>query len=458
MADEPPEEAVPGLETLRKQVAKLERINAALMDRVERSTDMQGSAFAMFETAIALETMVRERTAELSEVNRRLEGEIAERLTIEKELTQAKTAAEKANLSKTSFLAAASHDLLQPLNAARLFIAALAERRLALPTRALVNQTSTALDSVEDLLEALLEISRLDAGAIQPELSHVRIDQLLETLKIEFGPTARAAGLEFAIEAGPVWVQSDVRLLRRILQNFISNAIRYTARGSVCVTCAIEGEAVRLSVTDTGPGIPADKQELIFEEFLRLGSPSRTPGKGLGLAIVKRASEMLKHPIALQSEPGKGSCFSITLPLGQEVRAPEEQRHRHGREGTVKDLNILVIDNDRQIQTGMRTLLTGWGCEVATAGSFDSAILQFTANQHPDIIIVDYHLDEGQTGDAAVEQLHAHFGAAIPTVMISADRSEMLKDRLDALAMPLLNKPVKPAQLRALLSTMVRHE
>lgn len=443
-------------DALRTRLAKLERINAALMDRVERSTDMQGSAFAMFETAIALETMVRERTGELSEVNRRLEAEVAERRTIEAELTEAKTAAEKANLSKTSFLAAASHDLLQPLNAARLFIAALAERRLALPTRALVNQTSTALDSVEDLLEALLEISRLDAGAIQPELTHFRIDRLLETLKIEFGPTARAAGLEFTIEAGPLWVQSDVRLLRRILQNFISNAIRYTAKGSVRVLCATEGESVRLSVKDTGPGIPVDKQELIFEEFLRLNCPSRTPGKGLGLAIVRRASEMLRHPIALSSRPGKGSCFSITLPLGQEVRDREEQRHRHGRDGSVKGLSILVIDNDRQIQAGMRTLLSGWGCAVATADGFDSAAAQFGGEERPDIIIVDYHLNDGRTGDAVVEQLHAHFGAPIPTVMISADRSEMLKDRLDALAMPMLNKPVKPAQLRALLSTMVR--
>lgn len=450
------EELIAENDALQKRLAKLDRINAALMDRVERSTDMQGSAFAMFETAIALETMVRDRTTELSEVNRRLEAEIAERRTIEAELTEAKTAAEKANLSKTSFLAAASHDLLQPLNAARLFIAALAERRLALPTRALVNQTSTALDSVEDLLEALLEISRLDAGAIQPELTHFRIDRLLETLKIEFGPTARAGSLEFTIEAGPHWVQSDIRLLRRILQNFISNAIRYTPKGSVRVTCAVDGEGLCLSVTDTGPGIPLDKQELIFEEFLRLNSPSRTPGKGLGLAIVKRASDMLKHPIALRSEPGRGSCFSITLPLGQEVRDAEEQRHRHGREGSVKGLSILIIDNDRQIQIGMQTLLSGWGCEVTTADSFDSAASQFAGEALPDIIIIDYHLDDGQTGDVVVEQLHAHFGTAVPTVMISADRSEMLKYRLEAMAMPLLNKPVKPAQLRALLSTMVR--
>jgi signal transduction histidine kinase len=416
-------------------------------------TDMLRAQASLQETAETLERRVSERTGELVEVNRKLEGEVAERRAVEAALIEAKIAAEKANLSKTSFLAAASHDLLQPLNAARLFVAALGDRRLALPTRALVNQTSTALDSVEDLLEALLEISRLDAGAIQPETGHIRIDRLLQTLSVEFAPMARSAGLAFRIAAAPLWVETDVRLLRRILQNFISNAIRYTARGSVDVACMVQGGRVEISVTDTGPGIAADKQALIFEEFRRLDT--RSQGKGLGLAIVRRASDMLGHPITLRSAPGQGSTFAIQLPMGQEQRDEELNRSLPSRDRSMRGLSVLVVDNERQIQSGMRTLLTGWGCTVATAEGFDQAASLFLEGARPDIILVDYHLKDGETGDTVIGRLHEHFGVKVPAVMISADRGETLKAQLAATGTPLLNKPVKPAQLRALLRTML---
>lgn len=416
-------------------------------------TDMLRAQLSLRETAETLERRVSERTGELVQVNQKLEAEVAERRVIEAALLDAKTAAEKANLSKTSFLAAASHDLLQPLNAARLFVAALADRRLALPTRALVNQTSTALDSVEDLLEALLEISRLDAGAIQPEIGHFRIDTLLRTLEGEFAPMARSAGLSLSIDTAPHWVESDIRLLRRILQNFISNALRYTQQGSVRVTCREDGDTLHISVTDTGPGIPLDKQAMVFDEFRRLDA--RPGGKGLGLAIVKRAGDMLKHPISLISAPGAGATFSIALPRGQEIAQDEGPVDGHGRDRSMRDLSILVIDNERTIQTGMRTLLTGWGCTVTTADGFDEAAAQFTSGERPDIILVDYHLNNGETGDVVIERLHRHFGLTIPAAMISADRGEELKIRLAAQGVPLLNKPVKPAQLRALLQTIL---
>ncbi|MDF0544410.1 PAS-domain containing protein [Sphingobium sp. H39-3-25] len=416
-------------------------------------TDMLHAQAGLQETAETLERRVSERTGELVELNSKLEGEVAERRAVEAALMDAKIAAEKANLSKTSFLAAASHDLLQPLNAARLFVAALGDRRLALPTRALVNQTSTALDSVEDLLEALLEISRLDAGAIQPETGHIRIDRLLQTLAVEFAPMARSAGLGFRIAAEPLWVETDVRLLRRILQNFISNAIRYTPRGAVDVDCTAEGDAVRISVTDTGPGIAADKQALIFEEFRRLDT--RSQGKGLGLAIVKRASEMLGHPVTLRSAPGEGATFTISLPMGQEQRDEEQDRSRPLRDRSMRNLSVLVVDNERQIQSGMRTLLAGWGCTVATADGFQKAEALFPDGTRPDIILVDYHLKDGETGDTVIARLHAYFGVKVPAVIISADRGEALKTQLAATGTPLLNKPVKPAQLRALLRTMM---
>nr|WP_087575652.1 NahK/ErcS family hybrid sensor histidine kinase/response regulator [Sphingomonas sp. CDS-1] len=410
-------------------------------------TDMLRAQAALRETAETLERRVAERTSEL-------EAEVAERRQIEAQLMDAKTAAEKANLSKTSFLAAASHDLLQPLNAARLFVAALGDRRLALPTRALVNQTSTALDSVEDLLEALLEISRLDAGAIQPEISDFRIDRLLGTLRTEFAPMARSSGLTLTVETEPVWVRSDIRLLRRILQNFLSNALRYTQRGSVRVICAPGPEGIRLSVTDSGPGIPFDKQQLIFEEFRRLDS--RTAGKGLGLAIVRRASDMLHHEVTLESVPGQGATFSIRVPPGEAVVEEGEGGSLPRSDRSMRGLKVLVIDNERAIQTGMSTLLGGWGCTVTTAAGFDEAVAAFAGDGAPDVILVDYHLNDGETGDTVIERLHGHFGRVVPSVMISADRGEELKAKLDGWSIPLLGKPVKPAQLRALLRTMLK--
>ena len=410
-------------------------------------TDMLRAQASLKETAETLERRVTERTGEL-------EAEVAERRQIEAELMDAKIAAEKANLSKTRFLAAASHDLLQPLNAARLFVAALGDRRLALPTRALVSQTSTALDSVEDLLEALLEISRLDAGAIQAELSNFPLDRLLDTLRVEFAPMARSAGLSLSIEGEQVWVRSDIRLLRRILQNFLSNAVRYTQKGAVRLHCHMFDALVEISVTDTGPGIPPDQQQLIFEEFRRFDN--RQSGKGLGLAIVRRASDMLRHPVTLRSVAGAGSTFSIMVPIGVESAVERQPHDATGRDRTMRGLTALVVDNERAIQTGMSSLLGGWGCSVVTAGSFAEASGQFAAGTAPDIILVDYHLDEGETGDVVIEQLRARFGLRVPAVMISADRGEALKAQLDAADIPLLNKPVKPAQLRALLRTILK--
>ena len=410
-------------------------------------TDMLRAQASLQETAETLERRVAARTVEL-------EAEVTERREIEAQLRDAKTAAERANLSKTSFLAAASHDLLQPLNAARLFVAALGDRRLALPTRALVNQTSTALDSVEDLLEALLEISRLDAGAIQPEIGDFRLDTLLNTLRVEFAPMARSAGLTLHIMDDPVWVRSDMRLLRRILQNFLSNALRYTQAGSVQVAYDVAPDRVRVSVIDTGPGIPFDKQALVFEEFRRLDT--RASGKGLGLAIVKRASDMLDHVVTLDSAPGRGSTFTIDLPPGEPVAQATDDPAMPGRDRTMRGLSVLVVDNERAIQTGMRTLLGGWGCTVQAAGGHEEAAGLFADGAAPDIILIDYHLNDGEAGDVALDRLRASFGAPVPAIMISADRGKELKAQLDERGIPLLGKPVKPAQLRALLRTILK--
>lgn len=399
-------------------------------------TDHVSLQRSLTETAELLERRVEERTAELVEVNR--------------QLVEAKNEAETANRSKTSFLAAASHDLLQPLNAARLFVSAMDGQSLPERPRALVSQASTALDSVEDLLEALFEISRLDAGAIQPEIADHALGGILHALKVEFAPLALAGNLHFDVPDTDLWVRSDARLLRRVLQNFVSNAIRYTEAGHVIVEVSDDAGGVRVAVHDTGPGIAEADREEIFGEFRRVGKTQKIPGKGLGLAIVRRVSIMLGHTVELETEPGRGSTFSILLPkvdpVGTECTAEAIPASTAGSGGLV-----LVIDNDPAILSGMEALLENWGLEVLVARDPGDPAARNGLAQGPAMLIVDYQLDDGLTGDIAIEQLRAMAGVAIPAMVVTADRSEDTKAHLASLGLPILHKPVKPAQLRALL-------
>jgi signal transduction histidine kinase len=414
--------------------------NGGMVFTFDDVTDHVQFERSLTETAETLERRVEERTAELVEVNR--------------QLVEAKNEAETANRSKTSFIAAASHDLLQPLNAARLFVSALDGHPMGERPRSLVHQASTALDSVEDLLEALFEISRLDAGAIQPELADLSLAAILSALRVEFGPLALAGGLQFSVSETPLWVRSDPRLLRRVLQNFVSNAIRYTEHGSVVVHVAQAGDEVVVTVRDTGPGIAEADREDIFEEFRRVGKTQKIPGKGLGLAIVRRVTAMLGHPIALETAPGQGAAFAIRLPMAAAVAldadvGPVASPSRSGAGGLV-----LVVDNDPGILAGMEALLENWGLDVVTAHDPSDAVALAALEQGPALLIVDYHLDDRLTGDRAVAMLREKAGRAIPAMVITADRGPETKAQLASLSLPLLNKPVKPAQLRALLRQM----
>lgn len=392
---------------------------------------------SMTEVAETLERAVKERTAELIQVNR--------------QLAEAKDEAEHANLSKTRFLAAASHDLLQPLNAARLFVSALGEKRLAQSTRGLVGQASIALDSVEDLLESLFEISRLDAGAIQPEIRPIALDRILSALRVEFAPIARSRGLTFTVPETGLFVASDVHMLRRVLQNLVSNAIRYTAEGSVSVAARREGAQVTVAVCDTGPGIAAKEQQHVFEEFRRLDATRKIPGHGLGLAIVRRSCAKLGHAVTLESAPGRGSTFSITLAAAEgNVPAPGTIPAR-GRNPVQASGAILVIDNDETILAGMCALLGNWGHTAIPAVSPDHPDVLAAARAGLSLMLADYHLEDSLTGDEAVARVRAMHRGNLPAAIITADRSEEVRARLDAADLPILNKPVKPAQLRALL-------
>lgn len=390
-----------------------------------------------------LERRVRARTEELVRVNT--------------DLARAKAQAEDANASKTRFLAAASHDILQPLNAARLYATALVERGqngADAGDAALAHNVDASLEAVEEILTALLDISRLDAGALRAEMSVFRLDEILQQLQREFEPIAAAKNLRLVFVPTSLTVRSDRRLLRRLLQNLVSNAVKYTPSGHVLVGVRRLGDKARVQVLDTGLGIPASKQKLIFQEFERLDQGARTArGLGLGLSIVERISRVLAHPLVLRSSVGKGSAFGVDVPRAPALPVAKAAGATPDVAATpLSGLTLLVIDNEESILSGMEMLLSGWGCTVVTATGLKQA------RQHlrkrglkPDVILADYHLDEGD-GLEAIVTLRWALGIETPAVLLTADRTPEVREAAAARNAHLLNKPLKPAALRALLS------
>jgi signal transduction histidine kinase/CheY-like chemotaxis protein len=390
-----------------------------------------------------LEQRVRERTEELE----RLNGELA----------RAKIEADEANVSKTRFLAAASHDILQPLNAARLYSSALNEAAgagNADEQANLARNVDASLEAVEEILSALLDISRLDAGATRPEIADLPIGEILAQLEIEFAPMARAKGLTLTFVGSSLNVRSDRRLLRRLLRNLVSNAIKYTPRGKVLVGCRRGKDALRIEVWDTGMGIPLAKQKIVFEEFQRLDQGAKAArGIGLGLSIVERLGRVLGHAVALRSRSGAGSLFSVTAPLGGLGAAGGEAALQDLSQASepLNDLLVLAIDNEPRVLEGMRALLQKWNCRVVAApGMTEAPAAMRTFGAAPDVIIADYHLDDGD-GIAAIESMRGAFGASIPAILATADRSPEVREAALAAQISILYKPLKPAQLRALL-------
>ncbi|MFC5563088.1 ATP-binding response regulator [Methylobacterium aerolatum] len=420
------------------------------MAHVERTMDQQGGAYALFQTAIMLEGRVRSRTEELTSLMKSLEGSNAA-------LQAAKDEAETANRSKTRFLAAASHDLLQPLNAARLSLSALADLAPGPEAQTVARQVERGLQTIEDLIKALIDISKLDAGVVLPVIKPVRLADLVAHLETSFRPFAERKGLRLVTRTHDLVVATDLVLLQRILQNLVSNAVRYTEAGGILIGVRRRGGLCRIDVVDTGCGIPEEERALVFEEFFRgtgEGEDAGGPGLGLGLSIVQRTASALGHPVRLHSRVGRGTRMSLELPLAD--LAPDAQAHPAPVATTLTGARVLVIENDASTAEALERLLRGWDAEVESHRGLGGVVDSLRHGmRRPDVMIIDYHLSDGACGLDVVDHLRRERDWFTPVIVTTADYGLEVGRRVVEAKAELMHKPVKPAQLRALLAYLL---
>jgi two-component system, sensor histidine kinase len=364
--------------------------------------------------------------------------------------------AEQASAAKSKFLAAASHDLRQPLHALGLFTAALRERVTGIETKPLMGSIEQSVSALSGLLDALLDLSRLDAGIVQAHVRHVDLAPLLRTLSVEYEPQALAKRLNWYCRGSDVVAQTDPVLLETVLRNLLGNALRYTQNGSVGIECTREGDTVRIEVADTGAGIAPEHHREIFREFFQLHNPERdrTKGLGLGLAIVERLSLILGHRIELRSAPGQGTAFTLFLTAGDPDQAAAQIEPETGIEAERPgSTTVLVIEDEAAVRNAMIALLQNWGYQVLGAASLDEAIAML--EQAPDAIVADYRLGNDQTGIVAIEDIRRRYGRAIPALIVTGDTAVRQLGEMAGADAAFLHKPVAPAKLRAFLRSAV---
>jgi PAS domain S-box-containing protein len=410
-------------------------------------TEFKRNEQALLEAKQGLEERVAHRTRELSAS---LEAQrVAQR------------EAESAHMSKTRFFAAASHDLLQPLNAARLFVSALeAQARCHPELQELASRIDASMRAAEDLLDDLLDIARLDSGVLKPDVTSFPVADLLEELRRQYAPLAQARNLRLSVVPSCERVRSDRVLLRRIMQNYLSNALRYTERGSVLLGCRRRGPDLEIAVFDTGPGIAEHQRTRMYGEFSRLDSdsPWGERGLGLGLSICDRLGRLMQHPLTFASTQGRGSSFGVCVPRDGQLStrtARSVTPPGHVDAAPLQGLRVLCVDNDLSILDGMEALLGQWGVRVVKARTCAEA-LQCCAQQKIDAVLADYHLGDGVDGIEVLYRLRAAKLQPISVALISADHGAELARIARAAGYPLLYKPLRPAALRALLSAFRR--
>ncbi|PPC82605.1 MAG: hybrid sensor histidine kinase/response regulator [Hyphomicrobium sp.] len=442
-----------GAPDLTRVITKLTKINAALMQRVERSMDQQANAFSLFQTAISQEAQIRARTEELNHA-------LSNLAHANNELRAARDAAERANLFKTRFFTAVGHDLLQPLHAARLTLSELSDSQVEPNNARMTANISHALSTIEELLTSILDISKLEAGVFLPNIQTVALGDVFARLVASLDPLARRKNLALRCRATNLCVRSDPLMLRRILQNLLVNAANYTDKGGLLLSARQRGPRVAIEVWDTGSGIAPTERDRIFEEFQRGTASERSGGVGfgLGLAIVKRMTEALEHPLELRSRPGRGSRFTVLAPFAaaQATNMPSPQRFEPDTPGLLSQ-PLIVIDNDLTVLDAMHTLLGRWGADVRLARDLDdiSEILS-DPSFDPALILADYHLDNGVIGIDAVARVRDLRNRQIPAILITADRAEATVIAAMTNGCELLHKPVRPAELRALMQHLLK--
>ena len=396
---------------------------------------------------------------QLEQVNQTLEHRVEERTStlkqVNSELEVARAKADAANHDKTRFLAAASHDLLQPLNAARLYTSTLIERAKSTAFAELANSIEASLTAVEDIMSALLDISRIDSGALKPAPAPIQAQDLLKKTEVEFAPMARERSISLRIVKTRATVLADRSLVGRIVQNLVSNAIKYTpVGGKVLVGLRRRGNRWRLDVIDTGIGFNKDQHRLVFAEFSRLERGARmAQGLGLGLSIVQRLVAALGLTLELDSREGRGSRFSLYLPAVRNARpASEAEAPTTEPDFGTLNLKVLCVDNERAILEAMEGLLKHWGCDVRTALSLKQIDRErLLEGWYPDLVLMDYHLDQ-TSGLDAIEWLRHNIGGHLPAALVTADRSPAVRTLAEERGIAVITKPVKPAALRATIS------
>ncbi|MCP4073736.1 MAG: response regulator [Hyphomicrobiales bacterium] len=405
------------------------------------------------QTTELLEKRVQERTSELTDANSRLRQQYDEQAKVEEELRIAKEEAEAAVSSKTRFFAAASHDLLQPINAAKLFISTLKEESRGTGMEETMDRLNRSFTSIESLLHALLDIARLDSTGAEFSVTAFSIDEILHFIKQDYSPLACEKGLRISIVPSTIWVQSDQRYLLRSVQNLVVNAIQYTEKGRILVGCRRDGNQVRLEVWDTGIGISKKNQKRIFNEFMRVKTSKFGYGMGLGLSIVERACRHLGHNVEVRSKPGIGSTFSIELPMVEPVHSvvgPKPERSFVPQDDM--DLIVVIVENDPEVLFATTQKLENWGASVLGAKSTKEAVkLVREIGIAPDIILADYQLDGGDDGIKSIVALRNQTKTDIPAIMITANRKDSLIKAGHKHGFTVLTKPVQLSRLRPLI-------
>lgn len=416
-------------------------------------TDFIAAQNELEQSNIHLEQRVQKRTTEIQSINEDLRKEIELRKEVEAQLLKAKAVAEDANNSKSRFLALASHDILQPINAANLYASALLDKKEDRRDLSVVKQIHDAILSAESIISSLLEIARLDTGSLEPQISRFRLDELLDSLVKEYTVTLnQAVSLHYI--PSTVVVESDKNYLRRILQNFLSNAVKYTQSGKILVGCRRQNGQIKICVYDTGQGISDADQQKIFSDFYRAPSQKMVPGLGLGLAVASRLAELLAHPLSLQSQLKKGSCFAITVPTSHlpDIQNPT---NAHENESDIAGLNIVYVDDEPANLRATQILLEKWRCVMTGIDTCASARALALKQAAPDVLLMDYQLDESDSnGVLLAKEMLQTWEQSIPVCIISAAAEPELKNIASGQGFDFLSKPVKPAKLRALLSQL----